>query len=98
MIWYDGQDQLGRITVFESAGNYLIGNTLQLITEDAIDPKSEAMKAFLGSAKESRITLDVPSINLEHTTYYYPSRGMEVTLKDNNGNKGVVFALVPVAE
>ena len=93
LIWPNGQKKLGKITVFEFADDYLVGNTKELITENAIDPKSEIMQTFLGNANDEKVTLEVPSISLKHITYYY-SRGLEVTLKDFDGKKGVVFALI----
>jgi hypothetical protein len=51
-------------------------------------------KTFIGNPDRSEITLEVKSIDLKNTTYYYDKIGLEVTLVHDGKKESVVFALV----
>lgn len=92
LIWDNGQATLSSITFFEDFIFYLQGSSRDLLTLNAIDPESDIYRNYLGEPGYSEVTLDIPMIGLKHITYYYPSRGLEITHKRNSDGESVVFA------
>jgi hypothetical protein len=90
-IWEPNDSRLLRITVYQPFATYLRGHTKDLVTSAALDGTSTALKSFLGSPTRSQVTLNIPSINLKETTFYYDDRLLTVT--DWN-KESVRFALV----
>ena len=95
LIWEPDGTKLGRITVFNDCAKYLKPNFARLLTFDGLSDSSVFRKAFIGDSNRSDVTLDVPSIDLKNTTYYYDKIGLEVTLVHlHSKEEHVVFALV----
>jgi hypothetical protein len=92
------QDQFNssRIYVYDRGpgGKYLKPNFARLLTPEGISDSSAFKKNFIGNADRSEVTLDVRSIDLKNTTYYYEKIGIEVTLVHDAQKGHVVFALV----
>jgi hypothetical protein len=94
LIWKPGQARLSEITVFTGFKDSLTDNFKRLLTSEAADQSSDFVKSFVGLPDRSKVTLDVRSIGLKNTTYYYERLGLEVTnVHDSEGDQ-VVFALV----
>lgn len=85
---------MNRITVFQDFRSSLSQNFRRLLTFEAVDNNSTFKQNFIGYANRSKITLDVPSIDLKHTTYFYDEIGLEVTHKHSSDGEEVVFAIV----
>ncbi len=95
LIWEPDRAKLGRITVFADCSRYLKSNVARLLTSEALSDSSAFKQTFIGNADRSDITLDIASIDLKNTTYYYDKIGIEVTLVHLSGHEEhVVFALV----
>jgi hypothetical protein len=90
LIWEPGKPKLTRITIFRDFTPFLVGETKQLMTTDAITEDSKLAREFLGKATSKKVTLDVPSIQLKHVTYWFDKRWMAVTHQMPEGR--VVFA------
>lgn len=82
LIWWNKQKtHLNQISIFEAMNQFLVGDTRRLQTTEVFDSTSVILNAFLGKCDSSAVTLNVPIINYKHETYYYYSRGIEVTKK-----------------
>jgi hypothetical protein len=98
LIW-DGAPKTGQmksITVFEGMVSQLTPNfkRLQTFEKDASKEKADFIMKFVGRPDSTAVTLDVPSIELKHTTYFYKTIGFEITHKHSiDGGDTVVFAL-----
>lgn len=93
LIWTDNRSALNRVTVFNDFESYLQGKTKKLLSTEAVDNNSEFFRTYLGAPESSAVTLDLPSIGYRHTTFYYPQKCLQVTLKEDGDKKSVVFAL-----
>jgi hypothetical protein len=93
LIWSKSCPGLSRITFFEDFEPYLIDFSKKLLTTDPFLKDSRITKNCLGEPDEQKVTLDIPSIKTKHTTNFYKSRGIQVTLKENGENETVVFAI-----
>lgn len=93
LIWEPGMKKMERITIFQDYRSNLSQNFRRLLTFEAVDNNSEFKKRFIGYANKSKITLDIPSIDLKHTTYFYNEIGIEITNQHSSDGDKVVFAL-----
>lgn len=64
------------------------------MTFEALDSNSEFKNKFIGYPDRSKITLEFPSIDVKHTTYYYDEIGLEITHKYSPKEEETVFAIV----
>jgi len=94
LIWEPGKPGLSEITIFTDCARYLTPNFARLLTPEGISDSSAFRKTFIGNPDRSDPTLDVKSIDLKNTTYYYDKIGREVTLVHSGKRENVVFALV----
>jgi hypothetical protein len=94
LIWEPGGSKLSEITIFTDCAKYLTPNFARLLTPAGISDSSMFRKTFIGSPDRSDVTLDVASIDLKNTTYYYDRIGIEVTLVHSGKKENVVFALI----
>ena len=94
LIWEPGKPGLSEITIFTDCARYLTPNFARLLTPEGISDSSAFRKTFIGNPDRSDPTLDVKSIDLKNTTYYYDKIGIEVTLVHSGKKENVVFALV----
>jgi len=93
LIW-NNHDELSKITFFEDFARYLKGDTKKLLTFEGFDSKSKLCQEYLGYPNKKDVTLDVPSIKLKHTTYYFYSKGIEITIKKSKVHLTAVFAFI----
>jgi hypothetical protein len=94
LIWEPDGTKLSEITIFTDCAKYLTPNFARLLTLEGISDSSAFRKTFIGNFDRSDATLDVKSIDLKNTTYYYDKIGIEVTLVHSGKEENVVFALV----
>jgi hypothetical protein len=94
LIWEPDGTRLSEITIFNDCAKYLSLNFARLLTPAAISDSSVFKKTFIGNADRADVTLEVKSIDLKNTTYYYDKIGIEVTLVHDAKEEHVVFALV----
>jgi hypothetical protein len=94
LIWEPREKEMSKITVFQDCRSSLSQNFRRLLSFEAVDDNSDFKRNFIGYANRSKITLDVPSIDLKHTTYFYDEIGLEVTHKHSSDGEEVVFAIV----
>jgi len=94
LIWEPGGIRLSEITIFNDCRKYLTPNFARLLTPEGLSDSSAFKKTFIGNADRSDVTLEVKSIDLKNTTYYYDKIGIEVTLVHDADKEHVVFALV----
>ena len=94
LIWEPEEREMRRITVFQDCRGFLSESFRRLLTFEAVDGNSEFKRKFIGYPNRSKITLDIPSIDLKHTTYYYDEIGLEITHKHSSEGEEVVFAVV----
>lgn len=93
LIWEPNKKRLGQITVFNGCSELLTGNFQRLLTSEAVD-ESPFRNQFIGAPVRSKVTLDIPSIELKNTTYFYDAIGLEVTHVHSSDGDNVVFALI----
>ena len=95
LIW-DGKVQMKQLTVFEDMIGQLAPNFKRLLTfeKNASKEKADFIMEFIGAPDRKDITLDVASIGLKHTTYFYDEIGFEMTHKVSSTEETSVFALV----
>jgi hypothetical protein len=93
LIWENRQIELSSISFFEDFDSYLIGNTKKLLGFDAIDADSDLSKDFLGIPDHDFVTLNIPSNRIKHRTYFYKSKGLSVTFKENADEQSVIFTI-----
>lgn len=94
LIWEPGEREMSRITVFQDFRSSLSQSFRRLLTFEAVDDKSDFKRNFIGYANRSKITLDMPLIDLKHATYFYDEIGLEVTHQHSSDGEKVVFAIV----
>jgi hypothetical protein len=94
LISEPGGTKLSEITIFTDCAKYLTPNFARLLTPEGINDSSAFRKTFIGNPDRSNATLDVKSIDLKNTTYFYDRIGIEVTLVHSGKKENVVFALV----
>jgi len=93
LIWKPKINKLQTITVFQDCHSYLSKNFRRLLTFEAIDNSSSFKKEFIGYANKSKITLDIPSIDLKHTTYFYDEIGFKITHTHSSDEDEIIFAI-----
>lgn len=93
LIWTENRSALNKETVFNDFESYLKGDTKKLLSTEAVDNNSDFYKKHLGAPDSSAVTLDLPSIGYKHTTFYYPHKFLQVTLKQDGDKASVVFAI-----
>jgi len=93
LIWEPEVAKMQSITVFQGYSGELSPNFRRLLTFEAVDNNSEFKRKFVGYANRSNITLDIPSINLKFTTYFYDDIGLEITHQHSSDEDRVVFAI-----
>jgi hypothetical protein len=94
LIWEPSERGMSRITFFQDIRSALSQSFRRLLTFEAVDDDSDFKKKFIGYANRSGITVDIPLINVKHTTYFYDEIGLEVTRQRNFDEDLVVFAIV----
>lgn len=94
LIWEPGMAKLGQITVFQDYRNILSKNFRRLLTFEAVDDTSAFKRNFIGYANRSKISLDVPEIDMKHKTYFYDEIGLEISHQHSSDEDKVVFAIV----
>ncbi len=94
LIWEPKEREMSSITVYQDCRSFLSQSFRRLLTFEAVDGNSEFKRKFIGYPNRSKITLDVPSIDLKHTTYYYDEIGLEITHKHSSEVEEIVFAVV----
>lgn len=94
LIWTNNSNELSKITFFEDFATYLIGSTSKLLTFEGFDFQSKFSQDYLGYPNKTKITLDIPSIGLKHTTFYYYSKGIEITFRESSDGKTATFAFI----
>ncbi|MEX0966422.1 MAG: hypothetical protein WD077_04235 [Bacteroidia bacterium] len=92
-IWEKGATGLKMITFFTPSVEYLVGNTKDLLSLQTLDSNSGICKEFLGKCNYQKVTLDIPSIEMKHTAFYFVERGLKVTKRTDEGTSDVVFCI-----
>jgi azurin len=92
-IWNAGSSTMDGITVFPDFRPHLKTDLKRLLSFEAVDDRSDFMKYMFGYPNRSKVTLDVSSIGIKHTTYYYDTLGISVTLRHSNDGDDVVLTL-----
>ncbi len=93
LIWKPKAKELKKIVIYQDYRSSLSKMFRHLLTFEAIDNNSKFKRKFIGYANKSRITLDIPSIDLKHTTYFYDDIGIEITKKHSSDEETVNFCL-----
>ena len=81
LIWNKNEPGLKRITIYTKFSKYLIGKTKHLLTYDVLNRRSKITKTFLHSPHRSEITMEIHTIKLKETTYYYHDKWIEVSCR-----------------
>ena len=94
LIWEPNEEEMSEITVYSDFSSSLSQSFRRLLTFEALDDKSEFKRNFIGYANRSKITLDVPSIDLKITTYFYDEIGLEVSHQHMSDGEEIMFSIV----
>jgi hypothetical protein len=94
LIWETNESGLQMITVFQDSRAYLTPSFRRLLTFEAVDNASEFKRRFIGYPHRSKITLDIPTDNIKHTTYFYDEIGLRITHQHHGKDEAVVFTIV----
>ena len=73
---------------------YLIGNSKKLLTLELLNQNSDIVKYFTGSPEQRKKILDIPSLNMESYTYYFPKRNIVLTKYKNDQKFRLSLSLV----
>lgn len=92
LIWVNNAKELDNIVFYKNFEKFLVGNTKTFFTLDFQDPNSNLYKYYLGKADEKLVTLDIPSINLKNTSYYYDLKGLSFIETLSGTTKSVSFS------
>ena len=71
--WLKYEDVLSEMDLYPSFARYMKGLTCSLLTEACLNPDSEVYKRFLGKPASEVVDLDIPSVGLKVTRYFYSS-------------------------
>lgn len=93
LIWEPDEKRLGRIAIYEDFSKYLTENFRRLLTFEALDDSSSFKKSFIGKSNRSKVTLDIPRINLKETTYFYNKIGLEIIHVRTSEKEYVILAI-----
>ena len=93
LAWEPGTAKMKSITVFQDYYSNLSRNFRRLLTFEAVDNNSVFKRRFIGYANRSKITLDIPLIDMKHTTYFYDEIGLQIAYKHSSDGDEVVFVL-----
>jgi hypothetical protein len=96
LIWNLNEKMMSSITIFQDFRDHLSHTFRRMLTFEAVDNESSFMREFIGYANRSKITLDIPMIDLKHTTYFYDEIGLEVTHRHSPDGDDVIFAIVQI--
>lgn len=94
LIWEPGEKGLGRITIFPDYCSSLSQNFRRLLSFEVLDSTSEFKRDFIGYPNRSKITLNLPQIDVKHTSYFYDEIGLAIIHKHNLNDEEVVFAIM----
>ncbi len=75
LLWPDRDSGLKEIILFEDAKEYIPGGN-NLFSKQGLDSNSFLFKTFFGRPAKSLVELNIESIHLKNTRYYFPSHAL----------------------
>lgn len=94
LLWEPNEAYMRSITVSSNAKQHLAPNFQGLLSMDAVGMMtSERMREFVGVPNRSRISLEIPQIDLKHIAYHYDKIGLEIVHQKHLDTEEVVFSL-----
>jgi hypothetical protein len=91
--WPDGRKDMGRMVIYGRAKQFVPAGTASLLDARSLKDMPADVRAWLGDADRSVVTLDIQSIGLKHTTHVFERRGIEVIDHVASDSRGVYVAL-----
>ena len=91
LIWKKKCNPLTSITFYTDFKPYLVGLSSKLLTFDAIDKNSTISQEYLGNPDEIKVTLDIPLVQLKNTSYFFKSKGIDITEVNTGDSKNVTM-------
>ena len=75
LLWPDKDSGLKEIILFQDAQSYIPqGNTL--FSKKVLDSTSDVFSSFFGKPASSKIELNIESIHMKNTRYFYPKHSL----------------------
>ncbi|RYD73578.1 MAG: hypothetical protein EOP53_19850 [Sphingobacteriales bacterium] len=90
--WHPKDSGLQEFILYPEITPYLKGLSGSILTKECQDPQSDIYKNFLGAAVDKDIILDIPSIPLKTTRYYYPA--LSLIIESQLNEKGTKYNLI----
>lgn len=76
--WDNRDSGLKEIIIYPGFARFLVGETKKLVTSESLNFSSYLVKNFLGYPAKKLVTLNVPSIQMKNTSYFYPDKNFQV--------------------
>jgi hypothetical protein len=83
--WHPKDSALQEYVLYQEITPYLKGLSCTILSAACLNPESEVYKNFLGKAIEEDVILDIPSIPLKTTRYYYPALSLIIEAQQKEG-------------
>jgi hypothetical protein len=96
LIWTDNNKELTEIVIYGDFAPYLVGSSSRLLTFEGFDFRSKLSQDYLGYPNKTKVTLDIPSIGLKQTTYYYYSKGINIMFTESSDGNTAYFSFVQI--
>jgi len=72
---------LSEIIKYPNISKYLVGHTKKQVSKKVIDSKANLPEEFIGEPNKEEVLVDIPSINLLNTAYYFPNKDCQSSNK-----------------
>ncbi len=89
--WNEKDQNLSEIIIYPGISKYLVGDTKKLVSKKVIDSQSNLPEEFIGEPNKEEVLVDIPSINLQNTAYYFPNKDCQVIKQKMNGKIAYTF-------
>lgn len=76
--WQSATSGLNELILYEEAGECLAGDVYTLFSSSSIDSIANPAKNFLGNPTKVVVDMEVPSLGLKSTRYYFAKRALIV--------------------
>ena len=75
LLWPDKDSGLKEIILFQDAESYIPGGNM-LFSKEVLDSTSGIFSSFFGKPASSKIELNIESIHMKNTRYFYPNHSL----------------------
>ncbi|WP_411745173.1 hypothetical protein [Reinekea sp.] len=92
LLWENTREEMINISIFPEYKGKLNYNFERSLTLDAVNNRSFITK-FFGNESRREVTLDLPELEMKHTSIYYDDIGVKVVFRQTSKGNSVVLGL-----